>query len=160
MDRRKFLVTGLAGTALSCRRSKSPWRFFSAEEARTLEALCGQIIPEDQDPGAVSAGVVVFLDRQLTRFYKPLQETYRQGIAAVARESLATAGRPFADLPVDAQLAALGRMEKNERTKPFFDLLVSHTMQGFYGDPRHGGNRDRVSWKMLGVPYPPVRGRA
>jgi gluconate 2-dehydrogenase gamma chain len=32
-------------------------------------------------------------------------------------------------------------------------------MQGFYGDPRHGGNRDRVSWKMLGVPYPPVRGR-
>ena len=22
-------------------------------------------------------------------------------------------------------------------------------MQGFYGDPRHGGNREGVSWKML-----------
>ena len=32
-------------------------------------------------------------------------------------------------------------------------------MQGFYGDPRHGGNRDRVSWKMVGLPYPPLRGR-
>jgi gluconate 2-dehydrogenase gamma chain len=32
-------------------------------------------------------------------------------------------------------------------------------MQGFYGDPRHGGNREGVSWKMLGLPYPPIRGR-
>jgi gluconate 2-dehydrogenase gamma chain len=43
--------------------------------------------------------------------------------------------------------------------KSFFDLVVSHTMQGFYGDPRHGGNRERVSWRMLRLPYPPVRGR-
>jgi hypothetical protein len=32
-------------------------------------------------------------------------------------------------------------------------------MMSFYGDPRHGGNKDRVSWKMLGVPDPPIRGR-
>jgi hypothetical protein len=32
-------------------------------------------------------------------------------------------------------------------------------MMGFYGDPRHGGNKDRVAWRMLGVPDPPVRGR-
>jgi len=30
---------------------------------------------------------------------------------------------------------------------------------GFYGDPRHGGNKDRVSWRMLGVADPPIRGR-
>jgi gluconate 2-dehydrogenase gamma chain len=50
-------------------------------------------------------------------------------------------------------------MERNPNTKPFFDMLVAHTMQGFYGDPRHGGNRERASWKMLGVASPPVRGR-
>jgi len=38
--------------------------------------------------------------------------------------------------------------------------VVSHTMQGYYGDPRHGGNRDAVSWTMLGVPASPIRGRA
>ena len=32
-------------------------------------------------------------------------------------------------------------------------------MMGFYGDPRHGGNKDRVAWQMLGMPDPPVRGR-
>ena len=41
----------------------------------------------------------------------------------------------------------------------FFQRLRDYSMMGFYGDPRHGGNRNRVSWKMLGVPDPPVRGR-
>lgn len=124
-----------------------------------MEALCGQIIPEDQDPGAVRGGAVVFIDRQLTRFYKPLQQTYRQGIAAVDRESVAFAGHPFADLPPEMQLATLRRIEQNAGLKPFFDLVVAHTMQGYYGSPRHGGNLDRASWKMLGVAYPPLRGR-
>ena len=124
-----------------------------------MEALCGHIIPEDQDPGAVRAGVVVFMDRQLTRFYKPLQKAYREGIAAVERESAAFGGRGFAQLPADSQLAVMRRIEQDPETKPFFDLLVAHAMQGFYGDPRHGGNRDRASWKMLGVASPPVRGR-
>ena len=39
-------------------------------------------------------------------------------------------------------------------------MVVAHTMQGFYGSPRHGGNREAMSWRMLGVPDPPVRGRA
>jgi gluconate 2-dehydrogenase gamma chain len=160
MDRRRFIVAGLTGTAVSCARSKSPWRFLSVEEARTVEAVCAHIIPQDQDPGAVQAGVVVFIDRQLTRFYKPLQKTYRQGIAAIDHESVGFASRAFADLPATSQLDVLRRIERNPGTKPFFDLLVAHAMQGFYGDPRHGGNRERASWKMLGVASPPLRGRA
>jgi gluconate 2-dehydrogenase gamma chain len=45
------------------------------------------------------------------------------------------------------------------RPRAFFRTLREHAMMGFYGDPRHGGNRDRVSWRMLGVPDPPIRGR-
>jgi gluconate 2-dehydrogenase gamma chain len=33
----------------------------------------------------------------------------------------------------------------------FFEMLIDHTMQGFYGSPAHGGNRDGASWKMLGI---------
>ncbi|HLY16018.1 MAG TPA: gluconate 2-dehydrogenase subunit 3 family protein [Bryobacteraceae bacterium] len=160
MDRRKFIAAGLAGSAIGCGRSRSPWRFFTVEEARTVEAVCAQIIPEDQDPGGRQAGVAVFIDRQLTRFYKPLQKTYRQGIADIDRESLRLAGHPFAELDAAAQLDVLRRFEGNPDLKPFFDMLVAHAMQGFYGDPRHGGNRERASWKMLGVASPPVRGRA
>ena len=52
-----------------------------------------------------------------------------------------------------------GAGDAEENSKEFFDLILAHTRQGFYGDPRHGGNRDRVSWKMVGLPFPPVRGR-
>ncbi len=152
MDRRKFLAVGLAGAAVGCGRARSSWRFFTLDEARTMEAICGHIVPEDQDPGAVRAGVVVYIDRQLTRFYKPLQPIYRKGLAEI--------GTDFAALAPERQLRGLCRLETNPQTKPFFDMLVAHTMQGFYGDPRHGGNRERVSWKMLGVASPPVRGRA
>ncbi|HVN05375.1 MAG TPA: gluconate 2-dehydrogenase subunit 3 family protein [Bryobacteraceae bacterium] len=152
MDRRKFIAAGLAGTAAGCARPKSAWRCLSLAEARTLEAVCAHIVPEDRDAGAARADVVAFIDRQLAGFYKPLRKTYRQGIAAI--------GYDFAGLPPAAQLARLREIEENSGTKPFFDLLVAHTMQGFYGDPRHGGNRERVSWKMLGVASPPVRGRA
>lgn len=144
---------------VACGRRGSPWRFFTVEEARTLEAVCAQIIPEDQDPGAVKAGVVRFMDAQLTRFYKPLQKTYRRGIAQIDQASIDVAGKPFAELPAAQQLAVLHHIETDPELKPFFDLLVAHTMQGFYGDPRHGGNWDRVSWKMVGLPCPPVRGR-
>lgn len=159
MQRRKFLAAGIAGATVACSRRITPWRFFTLEEARTVEALCAQIIPEDQDAGAITAGVVPFLDKQLTGFYKPLQKTYRSGIAAIDRKSIEFSGKQFADLAAGSRLDLLQHIEKDPDLKPFFSLLIDHCMQGFYGDPRHGGNRDRVSWKMLGVPYPPVRGR-
>jgi hypothetical protein len=33
-------------------------------------------------------------------------------------------------------------------------------MQGYYGSPRHGGNKNWASWRMLKIPTAPVRGRA
>ena len=42
----------------------------------------------------------------------------------------------------------------DERKDPFFTLLVAHTMEGFYGHPRHGGNKDRAGWQVLGYPGP------
>ena len=112
--------------------------------------------------------MVNFIDRQLVGHLKRHQRAYRAGLIGVDQTSQALHGRKFADLPVEKQLAVLTALEKGEAAgevwkqrsdKAFFDLVVNHTMQGFYGDPRHGGNRDGVSWKMLDLPYPPIRGR-
>jgi len=67
----------------------------------------------------------------------------------------------------EGTIARLEQMEKGEAPrqlfadggKDAFEMVLAHTMQGFYGSPRHGGNRDYVSWTMLGVPPMPVRGR-
>lgn len=67
-------------------------------------------------------------------------------------------GKGFADATAAQQLQMVTALEKENRT--FFELVRQHTMEGFYGSPRHGGNRDAVSWRMLGLAEPPLRGRA
>jgi len=52
--RRKFLrIAGRHGVrrAWLMRAGSTPWRFLTAAEGRTLDAICEQIIPTDQTPG-------------------------------------------------------------------------------------------------------------
>ncbi len=171
LNRRAFLQAALvaaAGAGVACTTNGTPWRFLTIDEARTLAAICDQIIPPDQDPGAAWAGVVIYIDRQLCGPFQNLQETYRRGIAGVDQSSRLLYGNAFADLGAQQQIDVLHRLEdgqapgaiwKQASSSEFFGLVIDHTMQGYYGDPRHGGNREGVSWKMLGLPYPPIRGR-
>src|SRR5512140_1592115 len=98
--RRRFLQAGAtaaaAGSAISCSAEKSPWRFFSLAEARTLEAVCEQIVPADTDPGALQAGVAHYIDRQLMGFLRQHRDLYRQGLAALDETSRARHGTDFA----------------------------------------------------------------
>ena len=130
--------------------------------------MCECLIPADQDPGGARAGVVNFIDRQLAGTYKKLRKSYRQGLAGTDQASQGQFGRRFSELNAKQQEEILTALEKGraqgeawKQLSPveFFDLVLAHTMQGFYGDPRHGGNREQASWRMLGLPYPPIRGR-
>ena len=171
VDRRAFLKTGAtaaAATAVACAAPKGRWRVLSEDEARTLGAACDCIVPPDEDPGAVQAGVVSFVDRQLATRQKKALGEWRAGLRGLDAAARRLQGKPFADLPVESQRALLADVEKGHGEKAdwgdvdpvrFFRRLREHTMMGFYGDPRHGGNRDRVSWRMLRVPDPPIRGR-
>jgi gluconate 2-dehydrogenase gamma chain len=172
LNRREFIclaaATAAASGTISCSNPTSPWRFFSLNQARTLAALCDQIIPPDKDPGAQWASVVNYIDIQLCGAYRDLQPLYRDGLAQLDRISARLYGHDFATLPVDSQLTLLKSIEQGSAStgpamaanlQSFFHVVLDHTMQGFYGDPRHGGNRERASWKMLSLPYPPLRGQ-
>ena len=87
------------------------------------------------------------------------------GVDAACRELF---GKRFVELAWDDQTAVLKAMEAGKVKGPawqeqsasvFFDLVRDHAMQGFYGSPRHGGNRDYVSYRMLKLDYPQVVGR-
>jgi len=164
MRRRTLLGAGLAacaagGVAVTAPRWRAnrSFRFFTVEEAAIVDAISECLIPADRDAGARQAGVVNYIDLQLTRHFKKLQRTYRQGIAAVEARSQSQFSRPFTRLVAGEQVVVLTTIEAKNRA--FFELILNHTRQGFYGDPRHGGNRDMASWKMLGLPFPQVRGR-
>jgi gluconate 2-dehydrogenase gamma chain len=156
--------------------------FFNADEAVFIEAALARLIPaDDRWPGALEAGVANYIDKQLAgawgageRLYRsgpwqagtpsqgyqlPLTpaELFRTAIAALNRE-LAVKRTPFAKMAPQDQDAFLKDLETSTRdiggipAKEFFAHLWQSTVEGFFSDPVYGGNRDMVSWHMLGFP--------
>lgn len=143
--------------------------FFNEEEARTIEAVTGRIIPGDaSNPGAKEAGTVVYIDRALAGFYHHLQTFYREGIADLDRTTRSRFGRAFLDLNEGEQdeflrtldgkfehqsvLEGALRDDQPNRLTQFFAVVYEHTIQGTFGDPLYGGNRNAIGWKMVGFP--------
>ena len=170
LKRRTFLAGPAAAAAAACGRKPAPaygYRFLTADEVETLGAWVDTLIPPDEDPGAREAGVVHYIDIQLTRWFRKHREDYRKALASINRWAAARAQQRFAALPPQAREEMLALMERGEAGRDFFpdggkaafEMVLAHAMQGFYGNPRHGGNRGYASWKMIGVPPLPVRGR-
>ncbi|MGE5819777.1 MAG: gluconate 2-dehydrogenase subunit 3 family protein [Deltaproteobacteria bacterium] len=126
---------------------------FEPHQKTTLEAATDRIIPADRDPGARQAGVVDYIENALGSYDAEHAPLYADGIRQLDRlASERFTSESFVSLRPEQQDEILAQLDKVR--SPFFTLLVEHTMQGFYGDPRHGGNRDGVSWKMIGFPGP------
>ena len=166
LTRRQFVTTGalasaMGGAALAtgCKAGKpANWDFLTDAQARTLTAICDQIIPADDFPSASQAGALVYIDRQLARHYRRHRNAYRDGLEQAEEMSRKRFGKDLPDLTAPQLLDLVAAIDKENAA--FFALVRTHTFEGYYGTPRHGGNRDAVSWKMLGMAEPPLRGRA
>jgi gluconate 2-dehydrogenase gamma chain len=122
-------------------------QFFTAEQAAEVEAMAAQIIPTDDTPGAREARVINFIDRALVTFEKDQQPAYVQGLKdleAQSKQMFPSAPR-FSALTSDQQIQVLTAMEKT----PFFNLVRTHTITGFFASPVHGGNQNKVGWKLV-----------
>jgi gluconate 2-dehydrogenase gamma chain len=143
-----------------------PLRFFSAAEARVITAACARIFPTDSTgPGATEAGVVIYIDRQLAGPYGRDKYRYTKGPFVesvpehgyqgketpreIYRAGIASLGG-FADLAPEKQDATLRSMERTT----FFQMLRSHTIEGMFCDPMHGGNAGLIGWQLIGFPGP------
>jgi gluconate 2-dehydrogenase gamma chain len=162
LTRRKFIAAGAVGSAaiaVGCHAGKrGDWEFLSDDQARTLAAICDQIVPADEFPSASQAGAVNYIDLQLTRHYRRHRDSYTQALEEAQVLSCKRFGQDVAALPAPQQFEIVSDLEREN--PHFFELVRSHTMEGYYGSPRHGGNKDSQSWRMLGLAEPPVRGRA
>ena len=120
----------------------------SEAEAREVETLAAQIIPTDGTPGAREAGVIYFIDRALATFDADKRALYTEGIrqAQDKRRELFPASQSIAALQPDEQIRLLHAIEHAD----FFELLRTHTIMGFFGNPSYGGNRNKAGWKLIG----------
>jgi gluconate 2-dehydrogenase gamma chain len=149
IDRRLFLLAAAATPLYAA----APLVSLTADEARLVEALCDQIVPADDTPGAKQAGVLYYIDRQLAGALQRFASDYRRGLAQLASACRERTGREFLSLSFAEQTAFLKDVESGRvpGLDAFFRMVIDHTLQGFFGSPAHGGNLDEASWKMLGV---------
>lgn len=172
-NRRKFikkvgLITGTLLLFPKCTPAIPPYRIFSSAEMQCLSALCEQIIPADQDPGATDAGIIHYIDKQTAIRFPDEKELFSKGIDALQSYCRSLSGRLFEEFESEKQIEVMKLIERGKLPvdgwnegdqKSFFRKLLDRTMQGFYGAARHGGNKDYVSYKMMRLDYPLVVGQ-
>jgi gluconate 2-dehydrogenase gamma chain len=146
---------------------KVPLRFFTAKEAKVVQAACERIFPADESgAGATEAGAVIYIDRQLASPYGQDKYRYTRGpwvesvpehgyqgkenLQEIYRAGIASLGADFAEVGAEQQDL---RLENVEHTV-FFQQLHVHTVEGIFCDPMHGGNIGMVGWKLIGYPGP------
>jgi gluconate 2-dehydrogenase gamma chain len=137
-------------------------------------------------PSGTDCGLLAYIDRQLAgawgngaRLYrsgpfiqgKPEQgyqlsltprEFFAAGIKAANEWTRKTYGNELERLSTAEREAALKAMEAGKAEfvgvngKQFFEAVLASAMEGFFADPIYGGNRDKVSWRMVGYPGLPA----
>ena len=122
--------------------------FFTLQQAIEIEEMTAQIIPTDHTAGAREARVVSFIDRALVTFERERQGDYTQGLIDLEAQTKQRFGHAdkFSELTFDQQIQILTAIERT----PFFNLVRTHTITGFFASPVHGGNHDKVGWQLVG----------
>lgn len=182
LDRRSLLAAALAATYpgwVFAQGAPAPERggyfFLSDREARILTAAVDRILPQDAWPSASQAGVVEFLDYQLATEWGQGDRLFQQGPhqagtlqqgyqlphtpAELYRAALADASwNAFVTASPGDQDKMLMALEKGEARlgeisgTTFFTALRQNTLEGYFCDPIHNGNKGMVGWRMLGFP--------
>lgn len=87
-----------------------------------------------------------------------LDEHQQDGmLRAIERADSPAAKRAWRDTPAIAYGGPVEpalQQTNAEADLDFFNLLVTHTRQGFFADPIYGGNKDQVGWQVIGFPGP------
>lgn len=156
--------------------------FNAQEAAFIEAAVARLIPADELGPGAVEAGVPNYLDKQLGGAWGAGERLYRSGpwqagsasqgyqLPFTPAELFRNALRAVnADLQQNhpGGLAAMAPAEQDAYLKTlqnsdhdlggvpaavFFQSLLAMTIEGYFGDPAYGGNKDMAAWKMIGFP--------
>jgi hypothetical protein len=183
LDRRGFLKAA-AGTlallvvqtafrfdAVAQEQARLGFQFFTREEGELLEALAGRIWPGDpDDPGAIEAGAVTYIDRALAGPYATYQQAYRRVLYDMLQNARQRYGLSVRELDDDQLDALLGELEEQGEDDDVlgelpgrelelglgpdssFEMIRTHVMEGVLSDPIHGGNRDFAGWRAVNYP--------
>jgi gluconate 2-dehydrogenase gamma chain len=129
-------------------------------QLRTLEAFIDRLIPRDENgPGAVDAGAQNYIDRQLGGYLRDEKDAFLAGLEAVDAYARRVYGAPLADLSAEKRDEVLTAIDTNRAEglaagRAFFNRARRLTLEGMFGDPYYGGNKNFAGWDLIKYPGP------
>ena len=167
MQRREFveamtsaLASALGATALTelgttaafaaALPANAPYEFLTADRARLLDAITSHLVPTDDTPGAREARVVRFIDHAFATFFEEFRKDFTETLDAfdAFAARFRPDGAPFLALSRREQIALLRDLERIE--PEVFGPIRNLTMLGMFSHPVHGGNYQKIGWKLIG----------
>jgi gluconate 2-dehydrogenase gamma chain len=179
-DGRQAQHVAAAESVAPVSQPQTTYLFFNSEEAAFIEAAVARLIPKDDEwGGALEAGVPSYMDKQLGGAWGAGERLYRSGpwqpgtpsqgyqlpftpaelfhtaLHAINRELAQT---PFAQMSPQQQDDYLKSLEAGGKdlggvpSDVFFAHLWEGALEGYFSDPAYGGNRNMLSWRMIGFP--------
>ncbi len=172
---RRTLLKGLAGVAcvglwpacrLKDRKPTSPgWLArLPPDRVAALGAATEAILP-----GARAAGALLFIDYWMQQeMVENMAHMLDIGAIMLNRVAQVEHQAVFAECSIEQQAHVLGIFQKNAvdetlakvRRGPakasrfdargFFERLVTLTLESYLGEPKYGGNKDKVGWHFIG----------
>lgn len=132
----------------------------SETQLRLLTAFVDRIIPKDElGPSASECGVTEYISRSLAEYLAAERPAFVEGLEQTDAFARRAQDRPFADLSAEKQDAILSAMDNGTadgfpNARAFFNRVRRLTLEGMFGDPYYGGNKNFAGWDLIRYPGP------
>jgi len=132
----------------------------SDAQLRILAALVDRIIPKDElGPSASESGVPVYINRSLGDYLAGEKTAFIEGLEATDALARRTQKAAFVDLTPAQQDAVLTSMDDGSadgfpNARAFFNRARRLALEGMFGDPYYGGNKNFAGWDLIKYPGP------
>jgi gluconate 2-dehydrogenase gamma chain len=129
-------------------------------QLRILAAFVDRLIPKDElGPSASESDVPIYINRALGDYLAGEKTAFIEGLEATDAYARRSQNRSFVDLTADQRDAVLTAMENGSaegfaNARAFFNRARRLTMEGMFGDPYYGGNKNFAGWDLIRYPGP------
>jgi gluconate 2-dehydrogenase gamma chain len=132
----------------------SSHRSLTNEQYDTMAAAVERIVPRDEEPGAIDLGVPEYIDRALgTPTLSHVRQDFLRGTEVLIRRATGRYKKSFPQLLPAEQDELLTQFKESPAgtgEQHYWTMLIGLTMEGLFGDPVHGGNRNGRGWELIG----------
>jgi gluconate 2-dehydrogenase gamma chain len=129
-------------------------------QLRLLAAFVDRIIPKDElGPSASESGVPEYINRSLADYLAGEKAAFIEGLEATDAFARRTQAKAFIDLTPEKRDAVLTAMDNGTadgfpNARAFFNRARRLTLEGMFGDPYYGGNKNFAGWDLIKYPGP------